>query len=67
MGTYDQDTDVWYQKRTESIEEPLVGVYLLLVSLLEEENDLCWDNTFIWVSIPLSIRLRAILNINLTS
>jgi len=39
MGTYDQDADVRYQKRTESIEEPPVGVDLLLVSLLEEEND----------------------------
>ena len=55
MGTYDQDADVQYQKWTESIEEPPVGVDLLLVSLLEEENDLRRDNTFIRVSIPLSI------------
>jgi hypothetical protein len=55
MGTYDQDADIRYQKRTESIKEPPVGVDLLLVSLLEEENDLRRDNAFIRVSIPLSI------------
>ena len=52
-GTYDQNADVWYQKCTECIEEPPVGVDLLLVLLLEEENDLRRDNPFIRVPTPL--------------
>ena len=39
----DQDAYFWFQHLADGIEQPSVGIDLLCVLLLQDENDLDWD------------------------